>query len=57
MFTYPTNFELQNFGEVVGSLDEGCTLIYEYENEVYMSLCDNTVVTSEEYHRLESLVI
>lgn len=57
MFTYPTNWELQNLGEVVGNLDEGCTIIYEYEGATYMSLCDNTVVTSEEYSRLEALAM
>lgn len=57
MFTYPTNWELQNLGEVVGSLDEGCTIIYEYDGATYMSLCDNTVVTSEEYFKFEALSI
>ena len=57
MFTYPTNQELQNLGEVVGNLDEGCTIIYEYEGATYMSLCDDTVVTSGEYFRLEALAM
>ena len=54
MFTYPTNWELQNLGELTGTLDEGCTTVYEYEGEVFMSLCDNTVVTEEEYYQYES---
>ena len=51
MKTMPTYAELEEQGIKLGSEMEGTVLIYEYDNEEYAVLQDNTVISKKEWDR------